>query len=477
VLVQSDLISSARQAYARLPLESLSDGIFQREPGKYYTLINYPPLKAMDERKGSDFPFIRPTSNSKRLYLHIPFCSGHCTFCNYRIIVGEADHWPYLRALANELAVLIGQYGQLEVNNILLGGGTPSLLDVRELEFVYQTIISMVNLATPYNILELHPEMVHEPDCEAKIKLLKDVGVNRINVGVQVFDDDVLGRVNRRHTTADSMRLIELVHKYDFDYVNFDLIFGLPGQTLQSWEHTIQQALDLEPTSISPFFCWMKPATPIFQHYHRKREDFPTREEWLLMALMYMRAFEQRGYRFGTIDYYFKPKPRQDAAQPLEISTFLHTDFDVLALGISGYGFINDTRYMNAIELPDYYGAIARGTLPIQRSFALPQDDMLRLNLMYSLRYDYLNVAEFMRRYGRDVLTEFKPIWESLQARGLLTLGQNSVKLTDAGRIFSDEICMHFVSDEVRRRMKQPHLGRKPKMVETYSYMYDIAAV
>jgi oxygen-independent coproporphyrinogen III oxidase len=392
-------------------------------------------------------------------------------------VVGEPDHWPYLRALSSELDVLTGQYGPLEIDNILLGGGTPSLLDVRELEFVYGSILSKVKLRTPYNILELHPEMVHEPECEAKIKLLKAHGVNRINVGVQVFDDDVLGRVNRRHTADDARRLIDLVRKYDFEYVNFDLIFGLPGQTLSSWEQTIQEALDLEPTSISPFFCWMKPATPIFQHFHRKREDFPTREEWLLMALMYMQAFEARGYRFGTIDYYFKPRPQQDAAQPLEMSTFLHTDFDVLALGISGYGFINDTRYMNAIELPDYFGAIERGSLPIKRTFTLPQDDLLRLNLMYSLRYDHLNVAELNRRYGRDILAEFRPIWDDLETRGLLVLGSDSVKLTEAGRIFSDEICMHFVSDEVRRRMRQPHLGRKPKLAETYSYMYDIAAV
>lgn len=477
----SALLNRAQTALQALPLERLTHPIFQREPGKYYTLINYPPLKAMDERQDTRFPFIAPSANIKRLYLHIPFCSGHCTMCNYRIVVGESDHGPYLRYLVRELDLLVERFGELEISTILLGGGTPSLLSAKELEYLYTSVFSRVKLqGPPYSLFELHPEMVNDADCEAKLKLLRDLGINRVNIGVQAFDDDVLCLINRRHTVRDSLRLIELCAKYGFQYTNYDLIFGLPGQTLDSWERTIEQTLALGPTSISPFWCWMKPAMPIFQRYLRKREDFPTRDEWLQMALMYMGAFEGAGYRFGTVDFYFRPPPEVDQAVPLDIKQYLHTDLDVLALGISGYGFINDTRYMNEVDLRAYYAAIDDGALSISRSYALPQDDLVRLNLMYSLRYDNLNAAnlgEFTRRYGVDPLASFAPIWTKLAEMGLIERKDGGLRLTTAGRIYSDEMCMCFVSDAVKERMRHPQLGDHPKMTETYSYMYDLTDI
>ena len=109
-----------------------TDPLFDREHGKYYTLINYPSLKGMLEHDDEQFSFMRPTDNQKRLYVHTPFCTGQCTFCNYRILLGETDHWPYLRHIVKELALLREAYGgTLEIDNVLFGGGTPSLLRLK----------------------------------------------------------------------------------------------------------------------------------------------------------------------------------------------------------------------------------------------------------------------------------------------------------------------------------------------------------
>jgi oxygen-independent coproporphyrinogen III oxidase len=475
----SELIQQARAVYETLPRHKLTDRIFLREPGKYYTLINYPPLKGMVEHHDERFPFLKPSSNSKRLYIHIPFCSGHCTFCNYKIIVGAQEHWTYLNYIIKEIDLLKGYFGDLSVDNVLFGGGTPSLLSLQELEYLYSNVLSRVNVTTAYLGFEVHPEMVNNPDCEAKLKLLKEMGVGRVNIGVQAFDDNVLRAVNRRHTASDCYRIIEMCQKLDFDFINFDLILGLPRQSLQSWEHTIKTALELQPTSISPFYCWMKPSSPIYTHYRRKPQDFPSQEEIFLMIVMYMEEFKRQGYRFGTIDYYFKPKQAIDEAQPLSFDTFLHTDFDVLPLGISGYGLTNDTRYMNQVELPPYYAAIDRGVLPIGRYYTLPEDDIIRLNLMYSLRYDNVNVQEFKRRYGIDLLVYFAETFQNLQEKQLLEIDSDQIRLTYLGKIFSDEVCMFFVSDRVRQNIQNDERSndRDTNLLETYSYMYDITNV
>jgi len=476
----SNLLDHAKAIYEALPLQKLTDRIFLREPGKYYTLINYPPLKGMTNHNEERFSFLKPTNNSKRLYIHIPFCSGHCTFCNYKIVVGSQEHWTYLKYVTRELELLIKDYfHDLSVDNVLLGGGTPSLLSLKELEYIYGNMLSKVKVTTPYEGFEIHPEMVHDPECEAKLKLLKDVGVNRVNIGVQAFDDDVLRAVYRRHTASDSFKIIEMCQKLNFDYINFDLILGLPRQSLQSWEATIKTALALQPTSISPFYCWMKPSSPIYTHYRRKPQDFPSREESLLMIIMYMEEFHRQGYRFGTIDYYFKPKQVIDETRPLNFTTFMHTDFDVLPLGISGYGLINDTRYMNYIELQEYYDTIDRGILPIYRYYSLPQDDVIRLNLMYSLRYDNVNIHEFKKRYGIDLLAYFDETFKNLQDKQLLDINGDAIRLTYLGKIFSDEVCMFFVSEHVRQKIHEDErrTGRDEKLLETYSYMYDITNV
>src|SRR5947209_7889007 len=146
----SELLEHTKAVYGTLPLQKLTDRIFLREPGKYYTLINYPPLKGMSSHNQETFPFLKPTSNSKRLYIHIPFCSGQCTFCNYKIIVGAQEHWTYLSYVTRELDLLKAYFGDLAVDNVLLGGGTPSMLSLKELEYIYGTLLAGVKVATPY---------------------------------------------------------------------------------------------------------------------------------------------------------------------------------------------------------------------------------------------------------------------------------------------------------------------------------------
>ena len=476
----SELIELANAVYETLPLHKLTEPIFQREPGKYYSLINYPPLKGMLEHSEATFPFLKPSSNTKRLYLHIPFCSGQCTFCNYRIITGATEHWTYLKYLIKELDLLVNYFGELHVDHIWFGGGTPSLLSLKEFQYLYDNVLSRVKVSpATYVGYEVHPEMMRDPECEAKLKFLKKIGVDRVNVGVQAFDDTVLKAVNRRHDGKESYRAVELCQEVGFNYINLDLILGLPRQTLQSWEETLMTALSFKPTSFSPFYCWMKRSSPIYTHYQRYPEEFPSRRELLLMIIMYMEAFERNGYRYGTIDYDYKAPPAIDEEMPLDIDNLMHTDFDVLPLGISGYGFINETRYMNHLDLQAYYDAIDRGVLPIARFYSLPDDDMIRLNLMYSMRYDNVNVHEFKKRYGVDILEYFAEQFRHLQEKELVEIDGDKVKMTYLGKIYSEEVFTYFVSERVLQNIRADEQKEQQDAVllDTYNYFYDITHV
>ncbi len=199
----------------------------------------------------------------------------------------------------------------------------------------------------------------------------------------------------------------------------------------------------------------MKPSSPIYTHYRRKPQDFPLTGRYLPDDICIWKSSSAISYRFGTIDYYFKPKQAIDEGPAARYrKTFLHTDFDVLPLGISGYGLINDTRYMNQVELPPYYAAIDRGVLPIARYYTLPDDDVIRLNLMYSLRYDNVNVTGFKRRYGVDLLVYFADIFQIFRISSWWrsrTIRSGS----HIGKIFSDEVCMFFVSERVRQNIQR----------------------
>jgi oxygen-independent coproporphyrinogen-3 oxidase len=211
----------------------------------------------------------------------------------------------------------------------------------------------------------------------------------------------------------------------------------------------------------------------------RNPEEFPSRKELLLMIIMYMEAFESHGYRYGTIDYYYKPPPSIDEEIPLDIESLMHTDFDVLPLGISGYGFINQTRYMNHLDLQAYYDAIDRGVLPIARFYSLPDDDLIRLNLMYSLRYDNVNVHEFKKRYGVDILDYFADTFRHLQEKELVEIDGDKVKMTYLGRIYSEEVFTYFVSERVLRNIKDDEQKQQQDatLLDTHNYFYDITHV
>jgi oxygen-independent coproporphyrinogen-3 oxidase len=470
-----DSISVARMAFRRFS-RKIEGSFFRHEHGKYYSLINYPPLKGMPHQ-GGDFNFVNETDRSKRLYVHIPFCSSICTLCNYKVLLDSGDRRKYLNYLIRELDLLNQRLGKpLIVDNLFFGGGTPSLLSLDELEYLFQEISERIEIRTQYATFELHPEMSRDADCDAKLDLLRQFGINRVSLGLQAFDEKVLRTINRHHTMYENMSLIDRVDKAGFDYINHDLILGLPHQTQESWLDTVRTSISAKPDSVSPFYCWMKESTPIFQHFLKRPQDFPSLNESFVMTLACLREMKQSGYRLATIDFYYKSLNKEATEESPVLGDFLHTDLDVLALGISGYGFINNVRYMNYLNETEYFASIDRGQLPIFRYDRLPIDDIVRLNLMYSLRYGDVDISSFKRHFDRNIEDDFKLELKIMEDFGLTVRCGDRIHTTLLGKLFSDEICKELASSRVKENVLSVDLANTENALdlEIYSYFYNV---
>lgn len=473
-----DSITIARRAFRRYS-QKIDNTFFRRKHGEYYSLINYPPLKGMPYQ-GGDFNFINATVRLKRLYIHIPFCSKICTMCNYKVVLDTGDRRTYLNYLIRELDLLNQRLGKpLVVDNLFFGGGTPSLLSLDELEYLFQELSERIEIRTQYSTFELHPEMSRDADCDAKLDLLGSLGINRVSLGLQAFDEVVLKTINRHHTVHDNMVLMDRVRAAGFDYVNHDLILGLPHQTQESWLDTVRESLSAEPDSISPFYCWMKASSPIYRHFLIRPQDFPSLHESLIMTLACMREMKLSGYRLGTIDFFYKPVQTETTQEISDLGDFLHTDLDVLALGISGYGFINNVRYMNHLEVKEYFASIDRGQLPIFRYDILPIDDVVRLNLMYSLRYSDVDSDLFKQHFGINIDDYFELQLKKMERLGLTVRCGTKIYTTLLGKLFSDEICKELVSPRVKKNVlsEEQAEAENASDLETYSYFYKVDSI
>src|SRR5689334_14299350 len=181
------------------------------------------------------------------LYVHIPFCSSRCSYCDFATGLYQSELAErYVRGLVNEISA--SPYSGENVDTIYFGGGTPSLLAAGQLERVLTVVYDMFKIAAETEItLEINPGSA-TPE---KLRAFRSLGVNRASFGAQTFDDAELAKLGRSHNTADALRTFADLREAGFANVSFDLIAGLPGQTLEGWKRNIRQALDLAPEHLS----------------------------------------------------------------------------------------------------------------------------------------------------------------------------------------------------------------------------------
>lgn len=389
------------------------------------------------------------------LYFHIPFCDTVCFYCacNKIITKNRAHSTPYLENLFKEIAMQGELFDKSRlVNQLHWGGGTPTFLSYQQMKQLMDVTRSHFNLRTDdggeYSI-EVDPRETNHQT----IAQLRELGFNRISLGLQDFDPAVQKAVNRLQSKEQTFAVLDAARKAGFRSTNVDLIYGLPLQTELSFANTLDQVLAYAPDRFSIFNYAHLPSRFKTQRQIVEAE-LPTPAVRLEILQMVGKKLSDAGYVYIGMDHFAKPDDELAIAQRegklyrnfQGYST--HSDCDLIGLGITSIGRVGDAYIQNVKELAEYNERIAANQLPVYRGVDLDEDDKVRRAVITQLICHFkLDFAEIEAQFGINFKAYFTAELDELalmQADGLLSLSAKGIQVAAAGRLLIRNICMVF---------------------------------
>ena len=389
------------------------------------------------------------------LYFHIPFCDTVCFYCGCNKIATKdrSKAAPYLQRVHRELEMQGELFDRSRVvDQLHWGGGTPTFIshqEMRELMAKTRECFQLHEDDTGEYSIEIDPREVRSET----ISLLRELGFNRMSLGVQDFDPMVQKAVNRIQTEAETMAALEGARKVGFKSISIDLIYGLPLQTVKNFGKTLDKVLAVDPDRLSVFNYAHLP--DMFKPQRRINEqELPSAAVKLDILQMTVERLESAGYVYIGMDHFAKPDDELAIAQRKGqlyrnfqgYST--HAECDLVGLGVTSIGKVGNSYSQNVRTMDEYYQRIDAGHIPVFRGIELNDDDILRRDVITRLICNFeLDKRDIEPVYGIDFASYFStelPELAQLQDDGLITSDDASIKVLPAGRFLIRNVCMVF---------------------------------
>jgi oxygen-independent coproporphyrinogen-3 oxidase len=395
------------------------------------------------------------SSNPLSLYFHIPFCDTVCFYCACNKVATKDRSMAggYLARIYEELRMQSELFDASRVvTQLHWGGGTPTFIshdEMRDLMAQTRKAFTLLDDDTGEYSIEIDPREAQGDS----IKLLRELGFNRMSLGVQDFDQRVQKAVNRIQSKDETLTVLQSARDEGFRSISIDLIYGLPLQSLESFSSTLDQILEVDPDRLSVFNYAHLPER--FKPQRRiNEEELPRPQEKLDILQMTIDKLSSAGYVYVGMDHFAKPNDELVLAQ--EDGTLYrnfqgystHADCDLIGLGATSIGMVGPSYGQNVRSLDEYYQRIDSGRLAVFRGVELNRDDLLRRDVITRLICHFsLPVAEVEQRWDISFKEYFANEIASLQgmaADGLLTIDDREIKVLPKGRLLIRNICMQF---------------------------------
>ncbi|HEY5588745.1 MAG TPA: radical SAM family heme chaperone HemW [Candidatus Paceibacterota bacterium] len=389
--------------------------------------------------------------NSANIYIHIPYCTGkckYCYFCCYDMKNVEIKKAEYIDLLCKEISLAREKLGTLNITSIHIGGGTPTTLTENEFNKLFSSLHSNFIIE---NGLEITCESSPETLNEKKLKHLLSLGVNRLNIGVQSFDDNILFEIARRHDGNQAKRAIALAQDVGLTNINIDLIYGLPNQTIQNWVETLQQAIDLKVQSISTY--------RLRQHPKSKLHDVANLSEESGMIDRYIKLLEimEKSKYIQASSHKFAFQ--EEFLQKQILSKRGVKNNELLSFGLSSYGYLGNVLYWNERQIEDYKNSISNNCLSCSLGYELNLEEQKSKICVLGLHnYKGINMTDYENRFGSSILFDFDKQIKELLSQELAQVINNHFCLTQLGMIFADEIALLFYSENIKNELSKKSL-------------------
>ena len=419
------------------------------EIGSYF-VANYPPFSVWTreavERDAMAALGASPASAPLGLYLHVPFCRKRCHFCYFRVYTDKNAHEieEYLDVMArewelyNSCTAIAGR----RLNFIYFGGGTPSFLSVRQLE---QLVRRLTATSSWSNAEEITFECEPGTLTESKLAAIHGIGVTRLSLGVENFDDHILELNGRAHRSPEILRSYQFAQSLGFPQINIDLIAGMLGETEQNWRRTVEKTLELEPDSVTVYQMELPFNTAISAdvlkgtgRFNEHVASWSTKRRWVDDAF---NALERAGYTVASAYTAVKDPGR---------THFVYRDrlwqgADLAGLGVASFGHINGVHLQNFDTWEQYSAGIGRDELPLSRAYRPDADERLIRELVLQLKLGRIRPSYFFEKYHVNILDRFREPLTALSEQGyLVEASENVVALTREGLLRVDSLLRRF---------------------------------
>ena len=425
----------------------------ETEVGSYF-VANYPPFSVWtpDAVGRHALPALRsvPAEVPLGLYLHIPFCRKRCHFCYFRVYTDKnaQEVAGYLDLLAAEWE----KYGELPaiagrpLDFVYFGGGTPSFLSTAQLEGLVERLSRVATWSRAEEVtFECEPGTL----TEGKLSAIRRLGVTRLSLGVENFDDRILESNGRAHRSPEIGRAYRFARSLDFPQINIDLIAGMLGETDENWRRCVEKTLELAPDSVTIYQMELPFNTTISRdilagsgRFGEPVASWATKRGWVRDAFA---ALEEAGYHVGSAYTAVKDPSR---------TRFVYRDrlwqgADLVGLGVASFGHVNGVHVQNLDTWETYGAAIRAGGIPLARAYRPSPEERLIRELVLQLKRGSIRPAYFQEKYGVDVRKRFAPQFSSLDDKGYLAPADpEAVSLSREGLLRVDSLLPRFFLPE-----------------------------
>ncbi|MEO0559331.1 MAG: radical SAM family heme chaperone HemW [Bacteroidota bacterium] len=380
------------------------------------------------------------------LYIHVPFCTQRCVYCDFYFVTTSRDTRSFVRALQIEAEAVGAEYGDEPLQTVYLGGGTPSLLPPEDLAAVLQVAHDHFDTSELADVtVEANPEDLVGDAGAAWLQTAANLGVTRVSLGVQSFFEEDLAFMNRAHDASQAEEGVEAVAE-QFDDFSVDLIFGVPDQPFEHWGANLEKAVRLGATHLSTYSLTIEDRTPLRKLVDLGRvvpEGDDTLSERYLFTHQYL---EERGFEHYEVSSFAKPGHRSKHNQ----SYWSHAN--VIGLGPSAHSFYRQTRsrawrWSNVAHLGRWQGLLLAGERPLEAREAIGPDALADEAILLGLRRmkEGLQLDLLERDYGVDLLSEKRNELAALEGTGLIEVSPDRVRLTPEGATVADGVALRLV--------------------------------
>ncbi len=371
-------------------------------------------------------------------YIHIPFCEHICFYCDFNKVFLEGQPVDeYVEMLLREMQLTMAQTPDEKIETIYVGGGTPTTLNEKQLD----RLLTGMKEILPFQMGNEFTFEANPGDLSVdKLKVLHDHGVNRLSMGVQSFNDDLLKKIGRIHKVKDVYQSIANARQVGFENISIDLIYRLPGQTEADFNNSLVKALELELPHYSTYSLILENKTIFYNLMRQGKLPLPTEDEEANMYQMAIDLMAEKGRKQYEISNYALP------GYESQHNLIYWKNEKYYGFGAGAHGYLGGHRYQNNGPIQQYLEPLRKNRLPILRTQQLSIEEKIEEEMFLGLRkLEGVSIQHFFDKFQVSVFEVYQEVIDSLVADGLIEVTLDKIRLTEKGKFLGNEVFQAFL--------------------------------